>query len=44
MKHQWKGYRQYIVCAVCGFIRRADGSNDDKECRGPVKLVLRKSY
>lgn len=50
MKHIWVPACQllstevgtYKVCKRCGYILRADGANKDKECKGPVKITLRK--
>lgn len=50
LKHNWVPAHtllssetgSYLVCKRCGYILRADGANKDKECKGPVKIGLRK--
>lgn len=47
MRHAWftplfgDGWAQWVCCAVCGVVRRADGKNENT-CKGPVRIVLRK--
>ena len=41
MKHEWIDYQGLKCCRNCGLIRRRDRTNDEQECRGPVKVALR---
>ena len=45
-KHQWVPADNAIPwphCSLCGFIRRSDGKSDNKECRGPAPITLRRA-
>jgi hypothetical protein len=50
LKHKWVPVNTllstetatYPVCKRCGIVMRADEANKDKECKGPVKITLRK--
>ena len=44
--HEWIAEQWFMngtvsFCRVCGFVKRRDGQ--DKPCKGPVKLTLRKA-
>ena len=45
MKHDWKYYDKlkFTACPQCGVVRQRNGSNDDKDCRGKVRVTLRES-
>jgi hypothetical protein len=40
-KHEWFEYHGLTCCKHCGLVRRRDGGNDDKACKGIVRVALR---
>lgn len=44
-KHVWADWKftgiTLVCCNNCGVVRRTDGSNDDKPCKGKVRVTLR---
>lgn len=44
-KHEWAEWkftgRTLICCNNCGVVRRKDGGNADKLCKGKVRVTLR---
>ena len=43
--HEWTEWKfpglTLTCCKHCGIVRRADGGNDDKPCKGIVRVALR---
>lgn len=44
-KHKWFKFRgfktEFTCCRDCGVVRRADGKNADKQCKGRVGVSVR---